>query len=133
MPQKHTLLYKNFARVHCFKRILKNVLPHDTLSHDFLINCNNLSHNFNQNRRPCHIIFTVKGYPMLSGTSRQAKYGSNPPPGGVYSQSQMTRMQTIAFFYPVTHYFAESTYKSNTQLRTSFCLKPFRNHHATVF
>ena len=45
-------------------RTLKGVLPHDTLSHHFLINCNALSHNFYQKRTPCRIIFTVKGHPV---------------------------------------------------------------------
>ena len=43
---------------------LKGVLPHDTLSYNFLINYNTLSHNFYQKRTPCSIIFTVKGHPF---------------------------------------------------------------------
>ena len=46
------------------KRTLKGILPHDTLLHNFLINCNTLSHNFSQKRTPCCIIFTVKGHPV---------------------------------------------------------------------
>ena len=46
MTEKYTLSHKNFAKIHCFKRTLKGVLPHDTLSHNFLINCDTLSHNF---------------------------------------------------------------------------------------
>ena len=64
MAQKYTLSHKNFAKIYCFKRNLKNFLPHDTLSHNFLINCNTLSHNFYQKRIPCRIIFTVKGHPV---------------------------------------------------------------------
>ena len=44
--QKYTLSHKIFAKIHCFKRTLKGILPHDPLSHNFLINCNTLSHNF---------------------------------------------------------------------------------------
>ena len=62
--QKYTLSHKNFAKIHCFMITLKGVLPHDTLSHNFLINCNTLSHNFYQKRTPCRIIFTVKGHPV---------------------------------------------------------------------
>ena len=47
-----------------FQENSKNVLSHYTLSHNFLINCNVLSHNFYQNRTPCGIIFTVKGHPV---------------------------------------------------------------------
>ena len=64
MAQKYTLSHRNFAKIHCFKRILKGILPHDTLSHNFLINCNTLSHNFYQKRTPYRIIFTVKGHPV---------------------------------------------------------------------
>ena len=75
MAQKYTLSHKSFAKMHCFKRTLKGILPHDTLSHNFLINCNTpshnflinciiLSHNFYQKRTPCRIIFTVKGLPV---------------------------------------------------------------------
>ena len=60
MAQKYTLSHKDLAKIHCFTRILKGILPHDTLSHNFLINCNTLSHNFYQKRTPCRIIFTVK-------------------------------------------------------------------------
>ena len=62
MTHKYTLSHKNFVKIHCFRRTLKGILPHDTLSHKFLINCNTLSHNFYQKRIPCHIIFTVKGH-----------------------------------------------------------------------
>ena len=55
---------KNFAKINCFKRNLKSVLPNDTLSYNFLINCNSLSHNFHQKRTPCCIIFTLKGHPV---------------------------------------------------------------------
>ena len=64
MAQKYTLSHKNFAKIHCFKRTLKGILPHDTLSHNFLINCDTLSHNFYQKRTPCCRIFTVKGHPV---------------------------------------------------------------------
>ena len=60
---------------------LKGVLPHDTLSDNFLINCNTLSHNFYQKRTPCRIIFTVKGHPVERHipSSQVWEY----PPGGV--------------------------------------------------
>ena len=64
MAQKYTLSHKNFAKIHCFKRTLKGILPHDTLFHNFLINCNTLSHNFYQKSTPCRIILTVKGHPV---------------------------------------------------------------------
>ena len=79
MPQKYTLSYEIFPKIHCFKRTLKGILPRDTLSHNFLINCNTLSHNCYQKRTPCRIIFTGKDTP-LCGTSRQVKYGSTPLP-----------------------------------------------------
>ena len=64
MPQKYTLSQKKFAKIHCFMRTLKDVPPHDTLSHNFLINSNTLSHNFYQKRTPCRITSTVKGHPI---------------------------------------------------------------------
>ena len=64
IAQKYTLSHKNFAKIHCFMITLKGVLPHDTLSHNFLINCNTLSHNLYQKRTPCRIIFTAKGHPV---------------------------------------------------------------------
>ena len=64
MAQKYTLSHKNIAKIQCFKRTLKGILPHDTLSHNFLINCNSLSHNFHQKRTPCRITFTAKGHPV---------------------------------------------------------------------
>ena len=64
MAQKYTLSHKNFAKIHCFKRTLKGILPHDTLSHNFPFNCNTLSHDFYQKRIPCRLTFTVKGHPV---------------------------------------------------------------------
>ena len=57
MAQKYTLSHKNFARIHCFKRTLKGILPHDTLSHDFPINrslCPRLLKN-----KLCHLLFRM--------------------------------------------------------------------------
>ena len=54
------LSHKNFAKSYCFKRTLKNVLPRDTLSHNFL---NTMSHKFYQKRTSSRIIFMVKGHP----------------------------------------------------------------------
>ena len=48
-------------------RTLKGVLPRDTLSHNFLINWNTLSHNLYQKRTPCRIIFTVKAVAYQRG------------------------------------------------------------------
>ena len=79
ITQKYTLSHKNFAKIHCFKRILKGILPHDTLSHNFLINCNTLSSNSYQNRTPCRIIFTVKGHPVERHIP-SSKVWEYPPP-----------------------------------------------------
>ena len=57
MAPKYTLSHNNFAKINYFKRTLKGIFPHDTLSHKFLINCNTLSHNFYRKRTPY-----VEGY-----------------------------------------------------------------------
>ena len=64
MARKYTLSHKNFAKIHCFKRTLNGILPQGTLSHNFLINCITLWHDFSQKRTPCRILFTVKGHPI---------------------------------------------------------------------
>ena len=64
-PQKYTMSHKNCAKSINYSLFhLKHVLPHDTLSHNFLINCNTLTLNFYQKRTPCPIIFTAKGHPV---------------------------------------------------------------------
>ena len=50
IPQKYIpycikILSKVFI-IHCFKRTLENILPHDIMSHNVLINCSTLPHNF---------------------------------------------------------------------------------------
>ena len=60
---------------------LKGVLPRDTLSHNFLINSNILSHNFYQKRTPCRIIFTVKGHPVERHIPSSQVWEYPPPPG----------------------------------------------------
>ena len=45
-----------------FQENSKKLPPHDTLSHNFRINCNTLSHNYYQKRTPCRISFTLKGH-----------------------------------------------------------------------
>ena len=63
---KYTLSLKNFAknvRNPLFQWSLKNFLQHDTLSHNFLVNFNTLSHIFSLKRTPFSIIFTEKGHP----------------------------------------------------------------------
>ena len=72
-------------KINCMKRTLKSFLPHDTLSHDFLINCNTLSDNFCQKRTPCGIIFTVKGYPVERHIPTIQACECSPPPSRVYS------------------------------------------------
>ena len=62
-------------------RTLKGFLPHDTLSHNFLINCNTLSHNFYQKRTPCRIIFTAKGHPVERHIPSGQVWEYPPPPG----------------------------------------------------
>ena len=48
------------------ERSLKGILPHNALSHNFLINCNNLSHDFYQKRTPYRIFSTIKRHPVKS-------------------------------------------------------------------
>ena len=71
----YTFSHTNFAKIHCSKKTPNNALLHDTLSHNFLINCNTLSynflincntlsHNFYQKRTSCCIIIIVKGHPF---------------------------------------------------------------------
>ena len=94
MAQKYTLSHKNLAKIHCFKRALKGILPHDTLSHNFLINCNTLSHNPYQKRTPCRIIFTVKGHPV----ERQipsSQVWEYPPPGMTSFQFRMIILHSM--------------------------------------
>ena len=90
MAQKYTLSRRNFAKIHCFKRTLKGVLPRDTLSHNFLINCNTLSHNFCQKRTPCRIIFTVKGHPVERHIP-SSQVWEYPPQGWACSQEPFLR------------------------------------------
>ena len=80
LSHKNTLPHKNLAKIHCFMITLKGVLPHDTLSHNFLINYNTLSHNFNQKRTPCRIIFTVKEHPVERHIP-SSQVWEYPPPG----------------------------------------------------
>ena len=61
---------------------LKGVPPHDTLSHNFFINYNSLSHNFYQKRTPCRIIFTVKGHPVGRHIP-SSQVWEYPPPGRI--------------------------------------------------
>ena len=82
MAQKYTLSHKFFAKIHCFKRTLKVILPHDTPSHNFLINCNTLSHNFYQEKTPCRIIFAVKGHPVERHIPSSQEWKYPPPPRG---------------------------------------------------
>ena len=77
----YTLSHKNFTKIHCFMITLKGVLPRDTLSHNFLINCNALSHNLYQKRTPCRIIFTVKGHPVERHIPSSQVWEYPPPPG----------------------------------------------------
>ena len=101
MSQEYTLSHKTFPKIHCFKKTLTNVLPPDTMSHNFLIDCNTLSHNFYQNRTPCRMIFTVEGHPVEQHipSSQIWKY---PPPGilgdAVHSiLCQMSQLKGTAF------------------------------------
>ena len=80
--QKYTLSHKNFAKIHRFKRTLKNVLPHDTLQYNFLINCYNPRHNFYQNMTPCRIILTVKGH-LVERHIPSSQVWECPPPRGI--------------------------------------------------
>ena len=80
MARTYTLSHINFAKIHCFKRTLKGIVPHVTLSHNFLINCNTLSHNFYQKRTPCRIIITVKGHPVERHIP-SSQVWEYPPPG----------------------------------------------------
>ena len=109
---------KKFAKIHCFKRTLKDVLPHDTPSHNFLINRNTLSNNFNQKRTPCRRIVTVKGHPVERYISLSQVW-EYPPPRGFLGAQNKTRIadicnanlnpfsgsnQTIFFSIPVTEH-----------------------------
>ena len=80
MAQKFALWHKNFAKIHPFKSTVKGILPHDTLSHNFLINCNTLSHNFYQKRTPCRTIFTLKGHPVERHIPSNQVWEYPPPP-----------------------------------------------------
>ena len=102
MAQKYTLSHKNLAKIHCFKRTLKGIFPHDTLSHNFLINCNTLSHNFYQKRTPCRIIFTIKGHSVerhIPSSQVCQVWEYPPPPPGLQSQWITTRRPYSALNY----------------------------------
>ena len=79
LSHKTTLARKNVAKSMHYplfqENSEKNVLPQDTLSHNFLINCSTLLLKFHQKKTPCRIISTIKDT-LLSGTSRLVKYGS---------------------------------------------------------
>ena len=97
---KYTLSHQNFAKIHCFKRPLKDVLPHDTLSHNFLINCKTLSHAFYQKKKACRIIFTVKGHPVERHIPSSQVWEYPPPPGtlaGLFLYSLSTILIRVVF------------------------------------
>ena len=120
MAQKYTLSHKNFTKIQCFKRTLKGIFPHDTLSHNFLINCNTLSHNFYQKKTTCRIIFTVKGHPVEQNIPSSQVWEYPRPPTGLHCTASRI---------------AEFRKQKQTLERTSgLCTlsKPFRNPTANV-
>ena len=84
-----------FSKVYitqCFKRTLKKILPHDTLSHNFLTNCSTLALDFIRKGDPVAYFFTATRDPVeRHNPSSQVWECLVPPPPFLEFQHAINR------------------------------------------